>query len=134
MKTAIEAANDWLKTAEASLKVGLYEQSLYSMEMSVEIAFKAVLLSLNVEYPKIHDITEIARYHLSGNGKLPKAFKEGLQDYLATFNLLLGFRPIVAYGFGERFQGEDFKGRARRLLPECKKIISACEKAIKAVK
>lgn len=130
MKTVIEAARDWLATAEMSSKSKRYEQSLYAMEMSVEIAFKAVLLSLKLEVPKVHDISEIAREYLAGNRKLPKEFLEGLEDYLNTFNVLLGFRPIVGYGFEETFGKWDFSTEARKLLPECTKIVSACEGAI----
>jgi HEPN domain-containing protein len=133
VKTAIEVAMDWLATAEMSLKDKRYEQSLYSMEMSVEIAFKAVLISLKHEVPKVHDISEIAREYLAGNQKLPEGFLGGLEDYLSTFNILLGFRPIVGYGFGEKFEKWDFSAEAKRLLPECTKIVSACDGAIKSV-
>ena len=132
MKTAIEVARDWLVTAEISSKAKMYEQSLYAMEMSVEIAFKAVLLSFKHDAPKVHDISEIAREYLAGNRKLPKEFLEGLEGYLNTFNVLLGFRPIVGYGFEERFEKWDFSVEARRLLPECTKIVSACEGAIES--
>ncbi len=134
VKTAIEVSKDWLSTAEMSSKMGLYEQSLYAMEMSVEIAFKAVLRSLSIEFPKVHDITDAAREYLSGNGKLPGGFREGLQDYIATFNSLLGYRPIVGYGFDERFQNVDFEEKAKRLLPKSKEVVLACEAAIKKMR
>jgi HEPN domain-containing protein len=104
------------------------------MEMSVEIAFKAVLRSLSIEFPKVHDITDAAREYLSGNGKLPGGFREGLQDYIATFNSLLGYRPIVGYGFDERFQNVDFEEKAKRLLPKSKEVVLACEAAIKKMR
>lgn len=133
VKTAIDVARSWLRSAEVNFEAEEYEQSLYSMEMSVEIAFKAVLTAVNVEVPKVHDIADLAMAYLGANKKLPADLINGLESYLTTFNLLLDFRPIVGYGFEEKFRNKDFKTWAKELLPESKRIVSACAKAVREI-
>ena len=129
----IDAAKDWLKMAELAMEVRKYAQAAYSLEMAVEIALKAVLISVHVEVPKVHDIRKAARMFLAGNRSLPKSFLEELDDFLATFETLLRLRPIVGYGFETGTAKSDIKEQAERLLPKCKIIIAECEKAAKHV-
>lgn len=131
VKRPIEVAGNWLQTAEVAFGAEKYEQSLYSLEMAVEIAFKAVLESVHVEVPKVHDTRRTIRTFLTGNKKMPKDFLEQLDDYLLIFEGLLRIRSMVGYGFESNMDKEQLAGEARKLLPKCAKIVSSCEKAIK---
>jgi HEPN domain-containing protein len=133
VKTPIETSKDWLKTAEITLNAERYGQSLYALEMSVEIAFKAVLLSIHVEVPKVHDIRKTVKTFLSGNKKMPKKFADELDDYLSTFENLLSLRSIVGYGFESGLESAELEKQAESLVPKCHKIIIACEYAIKNI-
>ncbi len=133
IKRPIEAAEDWLQTAEAALKAEKYDQSLYSLEMAVEIAFKAVLNSVHVEVPKIHDIRKSIRVFLAGNKKMPEDFLSQLDDYLAIFESLLRMRSAVGYGFETSMDDKQLANEAKALLPKCSKIISSCRGAINKV-
>ena len=131
VKPPIETAKDWLQTAELTLDAKKYEQSLYALEMSVEIAFKAVLLSVRVEAPKAHDIRKIVHTYLVGNKKMPKQFLGDLDDYISTFGTLLRLRPLVGYGFESDVEKGVLEDQAKELWAKCSKIVIACQGAIK---
>ncbi len=128
--TPIDTAKDWLEVAEIASDAKKYEQSLYALEMSVEIAFKAVLMSVNVEAPKVHDIRRVLRTFLIGNKSMPKAFTKELDGYISTFEDLLRLRPFVGYGFENGAGKKMMEEQAKAMLPKCAKIVSACEDAI----
>lgn len=131
VKRPIDTAWDWFQTAEMALRGGKPEQALYALEMSVEIALKAVLVSMRVEVPKVHDIRRVARTFLTGSKVLPKSFLENLDGYIATFETLLSMRSMVGYGFEGENEEKELEAQAKALMPECKKIIAACEEAIR---
>jgi HEPN domain-containing protein len=131
--TAIEAAKDWLKSAELNLNAGMPAQSLYSLEMAVEIAFKAVLISLDIEVPKVHDIEKTIRAHIAVDGRMPKWFLDELEDYLSTFGTLLELRMPAGYVFEQGFKKEGIEQEAKMLIPKCRKILQSCEKVVKAI-
>lgn len=131
VETAIENAKDWLKTAEVAAGAGKYPQALYSLEMAVEIAFKAVLISIHVEMPKVHDTRKTVRVFLAGNKSIPKSFSERLDDFLVTFETLLKIRSLVGYGLETSAGKNEIKDLAVHFLPKCAQIINECEKAIK---
>ncbi|MEM3572450.1 MAG: HEPN domain-containing protein [Candidatus Micrarchaeaceae archaeon] len=130
VKTPIETAKDWLQTAELALNAGRYEQAIYALEMSVEIAFKAVLISMRVEVPKVHDIRKPISLFLQGNKAVPKDFLNELDDYISTFKTLLSLRSMVGYGFEGGFENIDMKKQAEILFTKCRRIIAACETAV----
>jgi HEPN domain-containing protein len=134
VKEPIEVSKDWLKTADITFKIGRYEQTLYSLEMAAEIAFKAVLLSLNLEVPKVHDIRKIIRTFLAGNKKVPKEFSNDLDEYLSTFEVLLRMRSIVGYGFENYMEKGHLEEEAQKMLSKCSKLVKSSEGAISYIK
>jgi len=133
VKTPIETAKDWLDTAKITSNAGRYEQSLYALEISVEIALKAVLISVHVEVPKVHDIRKTVKTFLLGNKKIPKSFIDQLDDYSSTFATLLMLRSIVGYGFEGGIDSAEIERQAKILLPKCSDMIATCENAIKHI-
>ena len=71
-KEAIDTAESWLETANTMAGKGIYNTALYSEEMAVEIALKAVMLAVDVEPPKIHNIIEIMENNTLLSRKIPK--------------------------------------------------------------
>ena len=133
VKQPIDTAMNWLKVAQLAFERKIYEQSIYALEMSVEIAFKAVLLSVKVEAPRVHDIRKVIDIYLAGNRRLPKTFTGSLDSYLSTFDELLKLRPFVGYGFESEIGRKELDVRAKRLLSECSRLVAACGRAIKGV-
>ncbi len=134
MKTAIETAYDWLETAKITLKAKRYEQSIYSLEMSVEIALKAVLIELGVEVPKVHDIRYVAGSTLRGNSRVPKQFLKDLNGFLSDFDTLLRLRSATGYGFETGFDSPRLEKIARELFSKGERTVEACEESIKFIK
>jgi len=131
VKKPIDTARDWLIAAEATMEAEKYEQSLYSMEMSVEIAFKAVLISVKADAPKLHDVRRVLNTMLSGSRKVPKEFIANLDSYTSTFGTLLSIRSMVGYGFESGTASMELDKQAKELLPKCRAIVKACEEAVK---
>ncbi len=128
----MDTAKDWLLAAEVTSKAGISGQSLFSLEMSVEIALKAVLLSVNADVPKVHDIRSVINVHLKNNSVLPKKFLENLPGYMKVFEELIRERAPAGYGFESMERGE-FKAQMKELMPKCREIVRACDAAIKHV-
>lgn len=133
IENAIETSKNWYETARLAASGGIYSQALYSLEMSVEIAFKAVLISVHVDVPKVHDIRRVIRMHLTGNNLLPKTFLEGLEGFLDTFETLLRMRSMVGYGFEGILDKEQMLKQFETLLSPSGNLISECEMAIRDI-
>ncbi len=130
MPEPMESAKWWLSSAELNMKAKIYAPALYSMEMAVEIAFKAVLISVHVDVQKVHDIRKIIGMFLVGNNALPRSFSEEIDEFLKTFERLLEMRSGVGYGFEGKVTMEGIKRQAEELFPKCAKIVLECEKAV----
>lgn len=129
----IETAKDWLQTAKITSDAGIYGQSIYALEMAVEIALKAVLLSVHVDVPKVHDVRKTVKTFIVGNKDVPKSFRDGLDHYMPIFETLLNLRAMVGYGFEGGAESKELEMQAKTLIPKCSEIILACEKAIKII-
>ena len=53
---AIESAKRWLSSSSANAERGNYDLEVYSLEMSIEIALKALVFSTGTDVPKTHSI------------------------------------------------------------------------------
>ncbi|MCL4336169.1 MAG: HEPN domain-containing protein [Candidatus Thermoplasmatota archaeon] len=133
VENAISSAKDWLEAARVTAEAKVYSQALYSMEMAVEIAFKAVLIAMHVEVPKVHDVRRAVRIYLRGNKLISQSFLADLENYLATYETLLRIRPIVGYGFEKGISKDEMRNQVSSLFPLCSRIIDECEKAIESI-
>ena len=100
-KGAIESAEAWLRTAEITRKNEDYDISAYSLEMSLEITLKAVLIALNVNYPKVHDMTIALRKQLKSNKKISVEDANRFNEYMFILSDLIRLRPIGGYFFDD---------------------------------
>ncbi len=57
----MEQANEELDTADINFKAKKYFSSAFWCQQSVEKAFKALLIKRTNKFPKIHDLTKLAR-------------------------------------------------------------------------
>lgn len=132
--SAMENANMWLRTAEAAMKCDIYTTALYSMEMSVEIALKAVLMEFGINVPKVHNITSTLRsVFAEKRNALPKEFAEKEESILETYSDLLELRQLVGYTF-EMGSSIDPKEKAKHYITRSKEVLSLCESAIKHIR
>ncbi len=133
IERAIETSRNWYETARMSSSAGIYPQALYSLEMSAEIALKAVLMSLHVEVPKVHDIRRVVRVYIAGNKSVPQKFLSRLDYFLEIFESLLRMRSMVGYGFEGVLNKQELRAQLDLLLAPCSELIDECERAIQYV-
>ncbi len=129
-KAAIENAETWLGSANSNYRDGHYSAALYSLEMAVEIALKAVLLSINVSVPKIHDVSALVIKYSNENGKL-NGIKENEKFIRETFLDLLMYRNSAGYMFEYKKSEREFKELVTTYLPKAEKVIDICRKTVK---
>ncbi len=132
---AIKTAESWIETAETMFKKGVYNTALYSEEMAVEIALKAVMLSSGVEPPKVHNIIETMETNVLNSRDFPKKYKEEIED--TTRSLLpelLRIRQMSGYTFNYNIERKELEKLAAKYLGTSKKAVETCKKIVESYK
>lgn len=133
-KTELDALDDalrWLNSARRSGDSGDYNLGIYGLEMSLEIALKAVLIALKVDYPKVHDILPVIRLAIKENrSKLPEAFVNNESFVLDTLRELLKLRGPAGYTFSSNIKIADLEGDYKRYLKDVTKIFALCKDSV----
>ncbi|MCW1309899.1 MAG: HEPN domain-containing protein [Candidatus Nanoarchaeia archaeon] len=128
---ALDDAQRWLNSAKRDGSSGDYNLGIYGLEMSVEIALKAVLIFLGIDYPKVHDILPVVRMAIKENkSRLPKSFVENESFILDTFKDLLKLRGPAGYTFGSNVKIMDLEEDYKKYLGDATKILELCKTAI----
>jgi HEPN domain-containing protein len=109
---------------------GNYDSAVYSLEMSVEIAFKAVLLALGVEAPKTHAVGDALTIAVAGGMGIPKELKENVRDYVETFNALLDLRAAGGYMYEGSLSMDDLRRKYESNIAKAEKIVGLCGTAV----
>lgn len=128
---AIGSAKRWLRSAELNAKAGNYDSALYSLEMANEIAFKAVLMSLGVDAPKTHNISDVFSRSVGADRKASKAFEGRMDAAVDTFRSLLELRSISGYIYETKYDVIALKGKYRSYAKPVEDVIGVCEKVVK---
>ncbi len=129
----LESSGKWLKACEVNRKNRLYGVALYSLEMSVEMALKAVLYKLNIEVPKMHNITGQMRAVAKENTKLSKEFRDSIDKITDVFSTLIEYRAPSGYSFEYNFSENELKDKLEGLYAESKTIIELCRKTVRSM-
>ena len=128
---AIRTAESWIKTAETMLGGKVYNTALYSEEMAVEIALKAVMLSIGIEPPKVHNIIESVETNVLDSNNVPKKYKEELKEITRSLlPELLRNRQLSGYTFNYNINQKDLEKLAVKYLEASKKAVETCKKAV----
>ena len=123
---ALKAASAWLRTARAAIDKGDYEVSLYAQEMALEISLKAVLIYVNTEAPRRHDILEIFSKTVKERKGIPETIKENRVKIIDTFRSLLYFRQMGVYSYEYNIDRSEFQEKAEKYYPEVERIVELC--------
>lgn len=130
-KEAIKTAETWVETAEATLKNKIYNTALYSEEMAVEIALKAVLLSVGIEPPKVHNIMQVIETNIMKSDKLDSKDKYEIKRISRTLLPdLLNIRQISGYTFNYNINQKDLENMAVKYIDEVKSTVKTCRKIV----
>lgn len=131
--TAIDNARVWLDTAEITMKGKIYTTALYSMEMAVEIALKALLMEFGINVPKLHNVTNsLKAVFEERRSALPKEFRDKEAFVLDTYNDLLEIRTLVGYIF-EMNASIDVEEKAKKYIKASKEVVDLCDLAIRHI-
>ena len=129
---AMKIAENWLLTAETMTEKKIYNTALYSEEMAVEIALKALLLSFHIEPPKIHNIIEIVNSKIINSEKLSKEKREEIKE-ITRYLLpeLLVNRQVSGYTFNYNIDKKDLEALALKYLELTRNAVKLCNDIIK---
>ncbi len=127
VKAALDNSDTWLGSAKSNFRDGQYSAALYSLEMAAEIALKSVLLSINVNVPKVHDISSLVVKYAEENKKL-NIIRENEKFIKEVFLDLLTYRNSAGYMFEYRKSENEFKKLVTEYLPKTEKLIDICRK------
>jgi HEPN domain-containing protein len=123
-----------LKDAREALQEGNYPYAVRLSQECVEMSLKAVLKAVGIEYPKIHDVSEIL---VDVRDRFPEWFKAELEFLRESSKTLTKKREISLYGGEEAFlspeevisrrDAEDATQRAGKTHELCKRLIDSIE-------
>lgn len=120
-----------LKEAELALSEKDYAGVVRRSQEALELAIKAVLRYLTIEYPREHDVSGVL---VQAGDRLPKYLRERLQDIVELSAELARVRGPALYGYEmegiparESF-GSDY---AENIYHGVKEIVNLCSEFLK---
>ncbi|MCS7369552.1 MAG: HEPN domain-containing protein [archaeon GBS-70-058] len=122
----------WLKSALRALEDERWDDVVYSSQMAVEQASKAVLIAFGIEYPKEHDVSLVFKQLLGVEG-IPRWFESMIPELVNTISELAELRGLAGYGYEEGLDADYFKDYAPEAYEMAKKHFEACAKLLSQI-
>lgn len=129
----VEMARDYasralwcLFEAETALEKGNYPICVRRSQEALELATKAVLRYVGVEYPREHDVGEALQ---AVEEKLPKALRENLEEHRRLLTELASMRGPAFYGYERDLIPADRifdRDRASEILKKVRELVKVC--------
>lgn len=126
---ALKRAERWYQGAKRAFEDERWDDVIYSSQMSVEQAMKAVLILYGIEYPKIHDISPI--YFDLGNADIPQWFRVKIDFHATILEQLTEKRGLSAYGYIDGVTKNSFEEDAEKYRDPVAEILADCSQLIK---
>ncbi|MEM3382230.1 MAG: HEPN domain-containing protein [Candidatus Bathyarchaeia archaeon] len=126
----LQQAKSRLKDAGEALKDGNYPYSLRLSQECVELSLKASLKLVSIEYPKVHDVSDVL---LRVKERYPEWFREELDEMCEASKILASKREIAFYGSEEEYSssGEIIGEReAESAVEKAEKTYQLCERLL----
>ena len=131
---AIREAKAWLKAGKILKENGLYSKALYSLEMSLEVSMKGVLIAMHKNYPKRHDVSDVLEAIIPANEKrLPPDFVESFAKTVKMFRNFLRLRNLAGYSFEDEVREEVFESSVMKSFSDIERCVALSEKAVAAL-
>jgi len=125
---ALRRGEQWHQSAIRAFEDERWNDVVYSYQMAVEQALKAILILKGIEYPKIHDIW---KFYLNINKEiLPQWFTDKMEFHATNLKNLVKLRERSAYGYIDGITKDAFKEDALEYKEAVKEIINDCKKLI----
>lgn len=125
---ALKRARRWYQGSIRALEDQRWDDVVYSYEMAVEQALKAILILYGIEYPKKHDISNV--YLSLKNKKVPEFFSKNIDNHAKILNILVKKRGPAAYGYVEGINKNEFMEDAKNLKQDVENILNECEQLL----
>lgn len=125
---ALKRARRWYQGSIRALEDERWDDVVYSYEMAVEQALKAILILYGIEYPKKHDISNI--YLSLKNKKVPEFFSKNIDNHAKILNILVKKKGPAAYGYVEGINKNEFMEDAKNLKQDVENILNECEQLL----
>jgi len=125
---ALKRARRWYQGSIRALEDQRWDDVVYSYEMAVEQALKAILILYGIEYPKKHDISNI--YLSLKNKKVPEFFSKNIDNHAKILNILVKKKGPAAYGYVEGINKNEFMKDAKNLKQDVENILNECEQLL----
>ncbi|MEM2122933.1 MAG: HEPN domain-containing protein [Candidatus Bathyarchaeia archaeon] len=130
-KAYLRQAESRLKDAEEAFKESNHPYCLKLSQECVELSLKASLKLVGIEYPKIHDVSEIL---IRVRERFPEWFEGNIDEMSEASKTLTSKREIAFYGSEEEYsmpeeiiggkEAEDAINKARRTHQLCRNLLS----------
>lgn len=125
-------AGRWLRGAERALEDKRWDDVVYSAQMAVELSVKAVLLSIGIDFPKEHDVSDVL-LQLADRGGVRAWFRREIPEISDVMAKLAEQRGLAGYGFEEGITADYFKDYAPEALRSARKVHSDCRKFLRQI-
>lgn len=125
---ALKRGEQWHQSSIRAFEDERWNDVVYSYQMAVEQALKAILILYGIEYPKTHDVW---KFYLNINkDNLPKWYIDRMEFHAKNLKNLVKLRERSAYGYVEGITKDDFKGDAVKYREAVKEILNDCRTLI----
>ncbi len=134
-KAYLRQAKARLEDAKDAVVDGNFPYAVRLSQECVELCLKAILKTVGVEYPKVHDVSDVL---LEIKDRFPEWFKVELDFLCYSSRILTMKRELCFYGGEEallspdevvnREDADDATSRAERVYTLCEKLIKEVEK------
>ena len=125
-------ASSRLEDAEEALEEGNYPYALRLSQECVELSLKASLKLVGIEYPKVHDVSDILLEHRE---RFPGWFSEEV-DFMAEVSSTLAAKRELAFygGEGDLLAPDEVISReeAERAVRQAKEVHALCRRLLEA--
>lgn len=128
-RAALARSERWLMGALRALEDERWDDVVYSSQMAVEHASKAVLIAFGIEYPREHDVSFVFK-QISRVKGVPEWFLSIMDELVENISELAELRGLAGYGYEEGFDAEYFRDYAPIAYERAKKHYEACARLL----
>ena len=130
---ALSKSRSWYLSAEINAQRNQYDIAVYSLEMSMEIALKALLLVFNTDVPRTHNIGNLVLKKLRDSKSISPGDADRLTGYVDEYYDLLRMRNVAGYGYEAHPESKRMENAFNQYIGIVKDTIDLCENIVNSI-